>query len=439
MDGNRIVSRLKRMSSMKSMKDVKPLTHYLFPGSHCPLMGATLAVRGIKDALLMVVGTDECTLYNKNLASSKDFGGVGGRCVSVVLDTHDVTFGSVPKTTKAFEEAIKEYNPSCVFLVTTCIIEIIGDDMDSLADEMTDKYGIPVLSVHTEHFKCQDHIPGIERTITSCFEIMEKQECDNSVNILGQRLGDFSKTEVYSVLQENDVKIGLMLPSNCTIEEIRVSPKAKLNVVVNDTALPLAEKMKKRFNIPYVSFERFADPHRIYDGYKMLFEIIGNDFPEELTRKYNKALAKIEEKKEELKGITYIYGNTPFVSFEFNSFMSKLGMIPLLIQLSRFENKDKECYKEIVELNDPYVTKSANIAPLQYVYDVLKPNLYLGHESALRLRKKGIAAVRSDMASSMLGFEVTTYIIDELCAASKNSIIYKKELEEATYAKKDVI
>lgn len=426
MDGNKLVSKLKKLENINSLKDVKPLTHYLFPGSHCPLMGAALAVRGIKDALLVVIGTDECTYYTKSLAMSSEFGGVKGRCVSIVLDSHDVTFGSIPTAKKAFADIIKEYKPSCVFLVTTCIIEIIGDDMDSLADELTDEYGVPILSVHTEHFKCQDHIPGIERTITACIDIMELQEKDSSVNILGQRLGDFSKTELCSILKENNIEIGLMLPSGCSTTDIKKAPKSSLNIVVNDTALPLAKLMEKHFNIPYVMFERFTNPDNIYDAYKTLFESLGKKIPVNLVEKYENAKSKIPHLRTKLENVSYIYGNTPFTSFEFNEFMCYLGLKPLLIQMSRFDENDKKYVEGILKNNNPYVTKSANIAPLQYVYDVLKPNLYLGHEYAARLQKKGIAIVRSDLASSMLGFEVFEYVTQELCIATEKSFEYRK-------------
>ena len=71
--------------------------------------------------------------------------------------------------------------------------------------------------------------------------------------------------------------------------------------------------------------------------------------------------------------------------------------------------------------HDPYVTKSANIAPLQYIYDVLKPQIYLGHEYAARLRKKGIAMAHLDRATSMMGFEITDFVVTELIRAAEES------------------
>ena len=47
---------------------MRPLTAAMFPGTHCPLMGAAMAVRGISDALMLIIGTDECTYYTKHFS-----------------------------------------------------------------------------------------------------------------------------------------------------------------------------------------------------------------------------------------------------------------------------------------------------------------------------------------------------------------------------------
>ena len=134
MNGQDLVSRMKRLSQVTSIKEVTQLSSAIFPGPHCPLMGAMMAVRGIKDSVLLVVGTDECTYYTKNTTiSGSAFGGLDGRCLSVVLDSHDVTFGCREKLYRAFAELMEEYAPKAVFVVTTCVVEVIGDDVDSMA------------------------------------------------------------------------------------------------------------------------------------------------------------------------------------------------------------------------------------------------------------------------------------------------------------------
>ena len=173
MDGNKLLAQMKKLRDVETIKDVKSLTAAMFPGTHCPLMGAAMAVRGIKDSLMVIIGTDECSYYTKHMTiHSDEYGGLNGRVVSVTLDSHDVTFGCVKKVEAAFKEVVDEYHPGAVFLVTTCVVEIIGDDFDAVADALTEEYGIPVMAVHTEHFKCENHMPGIERTITACLPLL---------------------------------------------------------------------------------------------------------------------------------------------------------------------------------------------------------------------------------------------------------------------------
>lgn len=432
MNGNELVSRMKRLGEVKSIKEVTPLSSAIFPGPHCPLMGAMMAVRGIRDSILLVVGTDECTYYTKNTTiGNTAFGGLDGRCVSVVLDQHDVTFGCREKLYAAFEELVEEYQPKAVFVVTTCVVEVIGDDVDSMSEELQSRYGIPVMPVHTEHFKTENHLPGVQDTITACFELMEPRPTGKQVNIIGQRMGDFTTTELYRMLRKSGVPLGMKLPSGTTVEEIREAASARVNLVVHPIGLPLAKRMKEAFGTPYVLFDKYIDPDRIYGLYQELFSYLALPVPAEVEELYHRAKAVVDEAMGQLDGVTYIYGNTPVECFELNAFMVGLGMEPLLIQTGSLPEPGDEKLRVIVEKGNPYVTKTANIAPLQYVYDVLKPNLYLGHEYASRLKRKGIEVAHMDLVSPMLGLETTITGVAELLRASEAARALRAEGREA--------
>lgn len=427
MDGNELLGRLNRLSKVQTIKDIPQLTTALFPGTHCPLMGAAMIAGGIKDCLLVIVGTDECSYYTKSLTLGDRYGGINGRCVSVVLDSHDVTFGSAESMHKAFKEIVAEYRPKCVMLVTTCVIEVIGDDYDAIAEELTKQYSIPVMAVHTEHFKCEDHFPGFERAITACQSIMQPQECDGSVNVLGQRFGDFADTELYALLTKSGVKIGVQLPSGCTSDDIRRAPAAKINIVVNDIALPLAQAMQEQYNIHYVYFNRFAAPEKILQAYQHLFAYLELPLPAEVNAKFDECKALEQETMPVVQGVPYIFGNTQYDCFELNNYLCRLGLVPQLIQSNKLRQEHFEDIKGILATTDPYVCKAANIAPLQYVYDVLHPWIYIGHEFGERLRRKGIAQMHSDPAGKMLGFECNTFLLKILQQAVADAKVFRKE------------
>lgn len=427
MDGNELLGRLNRLSRVQTIKDVPQLTTALFPGTHCPLMGAAMIAGGIDDCLLVIVGTDECSYYTKSLTINERYGGIGGRCVSVVLDSHDVTFGSTESMHKAFAEIVEEYQPKCVMLVTTCVIEVIGDDYDAIAEELTRKYQLPVMAVHTEHFKCEDHFPGFERALTACQRIMQPQEGDGSVNVLGQRMGNFADTELHRLLAEAGVKIGVQLPSGCTTEEIRRAPAAKVNIVVHDIALPLAQAMQEQYGIPYVYFNRFAAPEKILRAYQHLFNYLELPLPAEVDAMFTACKEQEEQLRPLVQGVPYIYGNTQYDCFELNSYLCSLGLVPQLIQSNHLREDNSADIQRILEHADPYICKAANIAPLQYVYDVLHPWFYMGHEFGDRLRAKGIALLHSDPAGKMLGFECSSFLLQAVAKAVSAAKRFREE------------
>ena len=247
------------------------------------------------------------------------------------------------------------------------------------------------------------------------------------MNVLGQRFGDFADTELYALLQKSGVKIGVQLPSGCTSDDIRRAPAAKINIVVNDIALPLAQAMQEQYNIPYVYFNRFAEPEKILQAYQHLFAYLALPLPAEVSAKFDECKALEQETMPVVQGVPYIFGNTQYDCFELNNYLCRLGLVPQLIQSNKLRQEHFEDIKGILATTDPYVCKAANIAPLQYVYDVLHPWIYIGHEFGERLRRKGIAQLHSDPAGKMLGFECNTFLLKILQQAVADAKVFRKE------------
>lgn len=436
-DGSELLKDLRRLDQVKAMKDVTNITHTQYPGTHCPLMGAILVTRGIQDSYAFVVGTDECVYYSKSLTMDFDIEGeIGGRCFAVRLDSSDVTFGSVEKVEEAFDELFAEKSPSCIFLISTCVIEIIGDDFDALAKKLSKKHNVPVLPIHTEHFKCEDHLPGVERALTACAEMMEKQECNGSVNVLGHRLGDFTQSEVYRVLQDEKIAINIQMPRPCSLAEIKNATKAKLNIVVNRTALPLAEAMETKFGVPYIIFDKFASYESNYQAYKALFEKLEHPMPEDLVQHYEDLKVRFNAITDEYAGLSYIYGGSPFTPFEHNRLLVEYGLIPLLIQMGDVSERHYDDIDAITAKHNPYVARSANLSGLMQVYDTLKPDLNFGAGFMHVLAEKKIVPVRFDrLSQNMFGFELSELFLSSLKNAKED--VQKIREEEPSISKKD--
>lgn len=426
LDGNKMLQKMKHLSEAANMKQVKPLSYALFPGYHCPLMGAMLTIREIDDSVMVVIGPDECAYYTQLATSGGNMKANGCRIVSVVLDQHDVTFGCQEKMDEAFAELMEEYTPKVVYLVTTCVVEVIGDDIDAMVMGYEEQYGLPVIVVHAENFKTDDHLPGIEHTLDGSIEAMEKQETCDCVNVLGLRLGDFQKTEVYRYLKKSGTALGLTLPGKASADSIRTAPNAKCNIVIHPVGLPLAREMKERFGIPYVVFERYSDPERIWNCYKELFALIDQEMPSELEHLYREMADRTKAANKLLSGKTYISGNTALCNYELHQFAAeKLGVKPLLLQISDLDDDSMEFRQKLLAICDPYVTRSANLGAIGYLYPVLKPDFNIGAGNQLALRENKISTVRMMNAYNTLGFEVCGMVVDAFLSANTEAGMMK--------------
>lgn len=427
LDAAKMLKKMKHLSETDNMKQVKPLSYALFPGYHCPLMGAMLTIKEINNSVMVVIGPDECAYYTKLATSGGAMQANGCEIVSVVLNQHDVTFGCQEKMDEAFAELMEEFAPEAVYLVTTCVVEVIGDDIEAMAQQYSEQYRLPVIVVHAENFKTDDHLPGIEHTMEASIALMEQQPvCEDYVNVLGLRLGSFANTETARYLKESGICTAMMLPGKTSPEEIRTAPKAKCNIVVHSVGLSLAKAMQEKFGTPYVVFERYSDPERIYNCYEKLYAVLGKELPKSLAALRAEMSERTAAAKECLTGKTYICGNTALCNYEFHSFLAgKLGMIPQLLQISDLDEDSSIFREELLRYCDPYVTRSANMIAIRTLYPELRPDFNIGAGASDDLRKNGVATIRMRNPYNTLGFEVCGMVLDAFLMAERESRMLK--------------
>lgn len=223
------------------------------------------------------------------------------------------------------------------------------------------------------------------------------------------------------VLREAGVHHGLRLPCGCNVEEIRKAPSARVNIVVDDTALPLARRMQQAFGTPYVLFDKYVSPVRIAACYQTLFDALGLPLPAHLENlragagsRLRTGAARAARRKLHLR-------QHAIPRYEFNRFMAEVGMVPQLIQTNAIKPEDEADREAILALCDPYVTKTANIAPLQYIYDALHPCSTWATSTPPGCAPRASRWCAPDGAGNMLGYEVTSFVVRALCAAAKEA------------------
>lgn len=404
---------LNKLDEINEDKDIKSLSHAIFPGTHCPLFGVMLTASYIKNMPVLVVGTSECTYYTKNFAYHRQKG--KDSVYSLALKEKDVVFGAQVKVEKAIKQIVEIEEPDAIMIVTTCVPELIGEDYSSIEYSLSDEINIPIFVVNTEHFKCNSHIPGMTRALRSLGNAMTKPKYNEGVNILGHRQSDVEKTELVNLLKSQGIKINTVIPSKCDIEDIKNASNVKLNIVTDMIAIDLAKYMKKKFGIDYIYFDKHMSKNIIFENYHKLSKILDIDFNKQLSeqrKEYDELFLKVSEI---LKGKKLIYGNTPMMAFETVDFLSDLGAIPIFVQVRELYEQDKIFKDNLIEKGlNPYVSRIANIAPLRHLYDSIGADLYIGHENPMLLREKGLMQITMDSHAQKIGYELPIAMMKDL-------------------------
>ncbi|EQK42139.1 nitrogenase component 1 type Oxidoreductase family protein [[Clostridium] bifermentans ATCC 638] len=404
---------LNKLDEINEDKDIKSLSHAIFPGTHCPLFGVMLTASYIKNMPVLVVGTSECTYYTKNFAYHRQKG--KDSVYSLALKEKDVVFGAQVKVEKAIKQIVEIEEPDAIMIVTTCVPELIGEDYSSIEYSLSDEINIPIFVVNTEHFKCNSHIPGMTRALRSLGNAMTKPKYSEGVNMLGHRQSDVEKTELVNLLKSQGIKINTVIPSKCDIEDIKNASNVKLNIVTDMIAIDLAKYMKEKFGIDYIYFDKHMSKNIIFENYHKLSKILDIDFNKQLSeqrKEYDELFLKLSEI---LKGKKLIYGNTPMMAFETVDFLSDLGAIPIFVQVRELYEQDKIFKSNLIEKGfNPYVSRIANIAPLRHLYDSIGADLYIGHENPMLLREKGLMQITMDSHAQKIGYELPIAMMKDL-------------------------
>ena len=70
-----------------------------------------------------------------------------------LLQEKEVIYGGEKKLYAALVELIAAYKPKAAFVYATCIIGLIGDDLQAVCRKVEAEAGIPVIPVHSEGFR----------------------------------------------------------------------------------------------------------------------------------------------------------------------------------------------------------------------------------------------------------------------------------------------
>ncbi len=240
----------------------------------CVFCGSRVVLYPVADALHVVHGPIGCAAYTWDIRGAVSSGPELHRLsFSTDLKEMDVIYGGEKKLYASLRELIDQYEPKAAFIYSTCIIGLIGDDIDAVCKKVSAEKGIPVLPVHSEGFKGTKK-DGYKAACESLMKIVGTGSTEGigkySINILGE----FNLAGEAWIIRNYYEQMGIEVVSTMTgdgrVDDIRRSHGASLNIVqCSGSMIRLAKMMEEKYGIPYLRVSYFG----IEDMSKALYDV----------------------------------------------------------------------------------------------------------------------------------------------------------------------
>lgn len=324
----------------------------------CVFCGSRVVLYPITDALHLIHGPVGCAAYTWDIRGSLSSGPELHRLsFTTDLREKDVVFGGEPKLYTALCELIDAYKPKAAFVYSTCIVGIIGDDVEAICRRVANEKGIDVLPVMSEGFNGtkKDGYKVACDALAKLVGTSDIEVPEYSINILG----DFNLAGELWMLKEYYKKMGVNIVSTITgdarIHEIRNAHKAALNVVqCSGSMMHLAKHIKEKYDVPFMKVSYFG----IEDMSDALYEVATFFKSDELMAKARELVRKelqnllpgLEPYKRDLQGkkaAIYVGG-----AFKAISLVKALRLIGIQTVVVGSQTGNKEDYNLLKELCD---------------------------------------------------------------------------------------
>ena len=373
----------------KEGKKNKSCTQQAQPGAAqggCAFDGASIALVPIADVAHLVHGPIACA---GNSWGSRGSLSSGSHLYKMGFTTdigeNDVIFGGEKKLYKAILEVQQRYNPAAVFVYSTCVTALIGDDLTAVCDAATKKTGTPVVPVNSPGFigsKNLGNRVGGESLLEYVVGTAEPEyTTPYDINLIGEYNIAGEMWGVLPLFEKLGIRVLSKITGDARYKEICYAHRAKLNVMICSKALiNMGRKMEERYGIPYIeeSFYGVDDMNRCLRniaqklGDRDLQQRVEKLIVEETTA-LDIALAPYRER---LKGKRVVLYTGGVKSWSIISAAKDLGMQVVATSTKKSTEEDKARIKDLLG-EDGIMMEKGNAQELLRVVSQTKADMLI--------------------------------------------------------------
>jgi len=353
----------------------------------CVFCGSRVVLYPIVDALHVIHGPIGCAAYTWDIRGSLSSGPELHRlsfCTD--LQERDVIFGGEKKLYASIIELIDKHQPKAAFIYTTCIVGVIGDDVESICRQIEKIKNIPVIPVQAPGFQGSKK-DGYKIACESIFKLVGTKNKPytpaKSINILG----DFNLAGELWILLEYYKRMGVHVNATITgdgrVDDICNAHNAALNVVQCSGSMNyLAKMMKDEYNIPsmrvsYFGIEDMSDA--LYDVARFFKDDDMMEKAREMVKEeFARLLPQLAWYKEKLTGKkAAIYVGGAFKAISLVKALRLIGVQSVIVGSQTGTTEDYELIKQLCD-EGTIIVDDSNPVELSHFVKEKQADIFIG-------------------------------------------------------------
>ncbi|HEY6795282.1 MAG TPA: nitrogenase iron-molybdenum cofactor biosynthesis protein NifE [Kineosporiaceae bacterium] len=233
------------------------------PGSAaggCSFDGSMITLVPIADAAHVIHGPIGCLGNSWEARGSLSSGRqLNRRGFTSDVTEHDVVFGGEQKVYDLVLEVAREHRPAAVFVYSTCVTALIGDDLDAVCSAAAARAGLPVVPVHAPGFAGSKNFGNrlagaalLEHVIGTREPGQAPPPGVHEVNLVGEYNIAGELWNVTPVLDRLGIRMRARITGDGRYGDIATAHRAEATMVVCSRALlPLARGLQERYGVPW--------------------------------------------------------------------------------------------------------------------------------------------------------------------------------------------
>ena len=333
--------------------------------------GVKRAALTLPDSVMLLFSPGCCGRNTSALGGPESH--YGKRTYYLLLDETDIVTGRyLPRILEAAKEIVALAKPKVLILCSTCVVALLGTDMERLCREIKASCQVEALAATMYALTREGHLPPMVLVRKTLYSLLKKApKRADTVNILGFFTPLNDQCELYSLLAKVGLKHIYELSRMTSLESYQAMAQANFNLVLHPEARYAANYLKDTLEIPAIELLRTFQLSKITKQYQLLSQILEVNF--NLEPYLERATKEVEEFSSKFKGLNLalsdgVNGNP----WDLTLTIQALGL------------NVKEIFAEVTSQDLPWLKAIAKLSPHTKIYSNLHPSM-LGYVSSTKI------------------------------------------------------